>query len=187
MIDLIKLLQSIHPLSPDLISHLFKVIQVVDLPRKEFLLKAGRVCEHVYFLTDGLIRCFYEEESSAITSWFMKKGDIFVSIQSFYTQTVSNESIQAIEKSQVLTLHYKDLEYIYRNFPEFNVHGRVITEKYIVQLNMHYYLNKLKSASKRYEYFLENYGDLAHKISSKDIASFLNISEAHLSAVKSKR
>ncbi len=53
-----------------------------------------------------------------------------MSVESFFKQTKSFESIQAIEDCEVYYLDFKELQYIYRTYPEFNFAGRIVTEMY---------------------------------------------------------
>jgi CRP/FNR family transcriptional regulator, anaerobic regulatory protein len=57
----------------------------------------------IWFIEKGMLRCFYMLEDKEVSSWFMKEGDVTVSVESFFRQTISYESIQALEDS---TVHY---------------------------------------------------------------------------------
>ncbi len=114
------LLNSIFPVSSKLQQHLLTVLKSRILSKKQFLLKTGSVCNKVYFIEKGLIRCFYEKDDKEVCSWFMKEGDIIISVESFYNQMPSYENIQALEDCFVYYIEYDDLQFIYNNFPEFN-------------------------------------------------------------------
>jgi CRP-like cAMP-binding protein len=102
----------------------------MEIPKKHFLLKPGHICYNIYFVQQGLVRCFYIKNEKEVSSWFLKEGDVIVSVDSFFTQTVSYESIQALEDCVLHYISYTDLQYAYLHFPEFNFIGRILTEKY---------------------------------------------------------
>lgn len=60
----------------------------------------------------------------------MKEGNVIVSVESFFNQNTRYESIQAIEKSDVLCSNHEQLEEIYRTFPEFDFISKVLLQKY---------------------------------------------------------
>jgi len=62
----------------------------------------------------------------------MKEGDFMISVESFFNQKESYESIQALEDCEVYSASYNDVQNLYNKFPEYNFVGRVLTEKYYV-------------------------------------------------------
>src|SRR6202035_3157176 len=103
MDKLLAFLHSIFPLPSELREHLVQVLKNREFTRKEFLLKAGHVSRNIYFIEKGLVRSFYMLGDKDISACFMKEGDVVVSINSFFGQQPSRESIQALEDT---TVHY---------------------------------------------------------------------------------
>lgn len=127
---LLRSLESIHPMSDGCKEKLASFLRYKELPKKELLLQAGHICQHIFFIQKGLLRCFYFKNDVEICSWFMREGDVMISVESFFRQTTSYESIQALEDSELYYMQYSELQEIYRNFPEFNFIVRVLMEKY---------------------------------------------------------
>ncbi len=127
MEEVLKYLNSIYPLSDKLIYHFSTIIKPREILKKQYILKAGHTCQHIYYIQKGLLRCFYLKDNTEVCSWFMKEGDVFISVESFLKQKPSYEYIQAIEDSMLYYIDYRDLQYIYRNFSEGNIAGRVLT------------------------------------------------------------
>lgn len=184
---LIHYLNSIRPLSPELIAYLQGVLRERQLHKKEFLLKAGHICRTVCFIQSGLFRCFYEREGHDICSWFMKEGDVIISVASFFDQKESYESIQAIEDSSIYFIEFNQLEFAYRNFPEFNYVGRVLLQKYYQQSEQRLYALRMQRAHERYDHLLKSNASLVLRVPAKFIASYLGLSEAHFSVIKSRQ
>jgi len=59
------------------------------LKKKEMLLEKGRICKNIFFIEKGLIRCFYLLNEKEVSSWFMKEGDVIISVESFFKQLPS--------------------------------------------------------------------------------------------------
>jgi CRP/FNR family transcriptional regulator, anaerobic regulatory protein len=184
---LLYFLNSIHALSDGLQNYLFEILKTKELKKKDFLLKAGHVCRNVCFIEKGLLRCFYTKGDGEVSSWFMKEGDVIISIESFYQQKESYESIQAIEDSLVYFISYTELNYIYRTFPEFNFIGRVLTEKYYTLWAEQLYALRMQQATERYKWLMDHHPELILRVPAKYIASYLGIDETTLSKIKNVR
>src|SRR4051794_14705928 len=130
MEQLLFMLESIHPLSDGLKEFLLLHLKSKEVRKKELILKAGHICQHIYFIERGLLRCFYLNNDQEVCSWFMKEGDVIASVESFFEQKESYEYIQALEDSILHYISFKDLAFIYKNFSEFNYVGRELVQKY---------------------------------------------------------
>ena len=185
MHSVIPFLNEIFPLSDDCISELGCIIQEARFKKRSFLLKAGQVCTNIYFIQTGLIRSYTTHGNKQRCSWFMKEGDIIISIKSFYNQARSIEYIQALEDSTLSYISFSNLEKIYRKYLEFNFVGRMLTQKYY-QLWDDRLKTLHESAAERYVWLRDNHPELVQRVSTDDIASYLGISREHLQRIKYK-
>jgi CRP-like cAMP-binding protein len=184
MKELLEYLQSIHPLSPDLQEHLSQILQLKVVQKKEYLLKPGQVCNKIYFIEKGMARCFYMKYDKEISSWFMKEGDVIISVESFFSQKPSYECIQAIEDCVLHSMRQDELQYIFRHFPEFNYIARVLTEKYYTLSEQRLYSLRMERAFERYNYLINYHPELVKRVPSTFIASYLGITLETLSRIK---
>lgn len=187
MQELLQFLNSIHTLSEDLQNYLFTHLVELEFPKKHFLLKQGHICYNIYFVKRGLLRCFYIKDDKEVSSWFMAEGDVITSVESFFSQTVSYESIQTLEDCILYYISYKDLQYVYQTFPEFNFVGRVLTEKYYRLSEQRLYSLRMQRASEKYHYLLEYFPQLILRVPSKYLASYLGITEETLSRIRGQK
>jgi CRP/FNR family transcriptional regulator, anaerobic regulatory protein len=184
--QLLLYLNSIYKLSPELEIHLLSVVKHREIRKKEFLLKAGQINKEIAFIVSGLMHAFYMKEDTEVSSWFLKEGDVIVSVDSFYDQVPSYEYIRALENTSIYYIDYSELEYIYNNFMEFNYIGRVLTIKYLKIWTQQLYSIKMRSAEERYEWILQNHPELLLRVPHKLIASYLDLTAVTLSAVRHK-
>ena len=184
METLFYLLNSIQPMSDGLVNHLAQILKSRQLRKKEYLLKAGHICRVVGFIEKGLLRCFYVKGEVEVSTWFMKEFDVIISIESFYQQKESYESIQALEDTVLYYISYDELNYIYKTFPEFNFIGRVLTEKYYTLWAQQLYGLRMQQANERYKWLMDNHAELILRVPAKYIASYLGIDETTLSKIK---
>jgi len=159
----------------------------MEVSKKTYLLREGHICYNIYFIQKGLVRCFYTKDEKDISSWFMKEGDVIVSVESFFSQTVSYENIQALEDCMIYYLSYDDLQIAYNTFPEFNFIGRVLTEKYYKLSEQRLYSLRMQRAFEKYQYLLVNFPQLIQRVPSKYISSYLGITEETLSRIRAMK
>ena len=187
METLLNFLNTIWPLSESLKEYLFLHINLKEIPKKEYLLKAGQISRNVCFIQKGLLRCFYLKDGKEVSSWFMKEGDVIFSISSFYEQKAGFEYIQALEDCALFYITYDELEYIYRTFMEFNYVGRKLTIKYHQLWDEQLYSIRMQSAEERYDWLMTNHPELIQRVPAKHLASWLDITEVTLSQMKAKK
>ncbi len=187
MRELLQYFNTIYPLSSDLEQYLLSIFKVKELTKKSYILKQGQVCRNLYFIEKGLVRCFYIKDDKEVCSWFMKEGDLIISVESFFKQVISYENIQALEDCLVYYIDYKDLQYMYRHFIDSNFLARVVTEKYYMLSEQRLFSIRMQRAQERYQYLIDNFPELIQRVPSKYIASYLSITEETLSRIRGKK
>lgn len=186
MEELLQFLQSIHPLSEGLQKHLAQILKQRHLTKKDYLLKAGHICRNICFIKKGLLRCFYVKDDQEVCSWFMKEGDIIVSVESFFYQKESYESIQALEDSELYCIEHAQLEHIYRTFPEHNFVARVLLQHYYTLSEQRLYSLRMQRAEDRYAFLLKHHPELVLRVPTQYLASYLGIRRETLTRMKRK-
>lgn len=183
---LIKILNDVQPLSEKLKLSLIKQFKIEEVKKGKVLLHEKDICKNLWFLCDGLLRSYHNIGNKEITPRIMYTRHIVISPGSFFTQTPATESIETLADCVVAKLSFTDLQDIYKRFPEFNYHTRLITEQYFYKQEQRLYMLRKHDAAAKYNFFLENYADYLKDIPQKYIASFLNIAPETLSRTRSK-
>ena len=187
MKDLLALLNNIHPLSAGLQQYLTDKIKTRQAARKEIILQAGHLSRHIYFIQKGLLRTFYYEDGHEINSGFMLEGDMLAAVQSFFYQSASIESIQAIEDSRLSYICYNELQFIFTNFKEADFIGRVLMTRNYIAGEQRLHCLRMKKAAARYQFMLKYYPQLILRVPAKYMATYLGISEETLSRIRSRK
>ncbi|QEC77358.1 Crp/Fnr family transcriptional regulator [Mucilaginibacter ginsenosidivorax] len=183
---LLQVLNNINILTPQIKSQLESYLVEDHYAKKSILLKAGQVSQRIYFVKQGFTRAYYHKGESEFTSWFMGKGEIIVSVYSFFSRKPSFENIQVLEDSILQSINWDQLQSIYKNHPEFNLTGRLITEQYYIRSEERVINLQTLTAKQRYENLLSSYPDILQKASLGQIASFLSIKQETLSRIRAK-
>ena len=184
---LIKTLNSISILSEEIQDKIKEYLIEQSFSKKNLLLKAGQVSQRIYFIKKGFIRAYYYKGDNEFTSWFMGKGDIIVSVYSFFSRKPSFENIEVLEDCVLQSINWDQLQGLYTRYPEFNLTGRLITEQYYIKSEERAMNLQTMSAKQRYENLLLTYPDILQKASLGQISSFLGIKQETLSRIRAKR
>ena len=188
MEQLFAILNYLQTPPPGLLDRLSSFLVKKEFKKKEYLLREGQTSSKLYFIEEGLIRAYYtDKKDEEVTTWFMKDSDLIFSVESFYEQIPSFENIIAIEASTVWYITYHQLQALYKEFPAYNYHGRVLTEKYYIKSMKRQVALIKKTALERYQLLLEQEPYLLERASLQDIASYLGMTPEMLSKVRAKR
>lgn len=157
-----------------------------EFEKNELILEEGKICRHFYFLEKGLIRFYNNIDGNDLTKTFTIAPYCFTSKISFRKQTVSNESIQALEKTKVWQITYDDYKKL-ETLNSWNLFVRRLLNE-IQEFSETFYLDiRTMTAEERYKKILKEYPDeLIQKIPLKHLSSFLGIAPQSLSRIRKK-
>ena len=190
MEEFLTMLENIRPMSADLREHLLGILVERQVRKNDFLVRAGQINSHVYFIKSGLIRCYYRKEDAKtgsnreISIHFFMENDIIASTWSFIHQKPGSEWMVALEDCTVTVLGFADLEKAYALFPELNLHGRLLTQKYSTLWYTLLRGIRTQTARERYRFLLEYFPLLHQRIPDKYLASYLGINAVTFSRIK---
>jgi hypothetical protein len=82
---------------------------------------------------------------------------------------------------------WDQLQIIYADFPEYNFHGRQVTERYYIMAEESAILLRKKQPAARYKLLLQQQPGIIQRASLGQIASFLGITQETLSRIRGKK
>jgi CRP-like cAMP-binding protein len=184
--SVIATLDYFYPLSEGIKNYFRKHSYTCSFRKGKLLLKAGQICEHIYFIKRGAVRGFIKEGKKDITTWISAENEVVSSISALDAREPARENMQAIENCELLALTYDDFQDLYIKFPEFNIVARKVLQKYYQDAEGRAFIARLTNAENKYRLFITRYGHLANRIPLKYIASFLGITLETLSRVRKR-
>ncbi|WP_109700439.1 Crp/Fnr family transcriptional regulator [Chitinophaga deserti] len=170
-------------LSEKVVKELWKRCEFVRFKKDAVIVNHGEVCTHVLFAATGLVRLILKRERKEQTCWFMAEGDVVISVKSFYTQEPSEGRLVVMEDMDCIALHNDDLQFIYDKYIEFNVVGRLMTEKYHVLWDERITLLS-DSAVGRCKMLFKESPKFINRVSDAMLASYLGVNKSTLSRSK---
>lgn len=113
----------VHPVSDEATRYINQHSHSLQVERGTYLLKAGEICNHLYFIRKGAIRGYVKEGTKEVTTWITAENEMVTSIRGLSLQEPSLENIQAIEHCDLIVATYESLHYLYENCLEVNIVG----------------------------------------------------------------
>lgn len=163
----------------------FQNFQVKEYNKKDFLLKEGDTCQHLFFIISGLVRCFYTTEKGyehitqfALENWWLTNHE------SFLKEKASSTNIQALEKTTVLAINKKDLNNAFDQHPKLERLFRILSENMIMALQRKSDIYWQRNSKGRYESFSSKHPDFIQRVPQYMIASYLEITPEYLSEIR---
>jgi CRP/FNR family transcriptional regulator, anaerobic regulatory protein len=159
-----------------------------QIKKKQFILQEGDVCKNFNYVVKGCFKMYGVDNSGTEHNLlFAAEGEWITDLDSLHKERPSQLYIEAIEPSSILQITKGDLWYLYTNFPVFDRNFRVIIEDKYIELQNRLLQTFSKTASQRYEFFLEQYANLSHRLPNTQIASYLGITPEFLSKIRNER
>ncbi len=177
-------LNSILPLSPGVKSYLAGTIKSCYFGKNEIISREGEICDRMYLIKKGMVRGYFINEGTEITTWIDTENELFTSITGFFRHQKSREYIQSLEDTHCDYFEYEDYKYCLKNFPEIRQLHRILMEEYYIMAEHRVYLARILNARDRVKYFVENSKpDIVNRIPKKHLASFLAMRPETLSRI----
>jgi len=187
---------------PNLIKHILKnmelddhsievlntYIKPVSLKRKEFLLKEGQTCRSIYFVEKGCLRMFFINDKSAeqitqfaLDSWWISD------FQSFSDNKPSEYFIQAVEKSEILSIDERSFDALLKELPQLERYFRMIMQRaWAASQQRIKYMYEL-SKEEYYHHFCTSFPEFVQRVPQYMIASYLGLTPEYVSELRKKK
>ncbi len=161
------------------------LLQYQEIPGGHLLLEEGKLCRHVYFLEDGLLRYFVWRDGKDITKFFTNAPYCFTSQRSLVQRIPAQENIESLSPSTLWSLD-RDSAFELLKYPSWNTFVRLLIQE--VQFFTEQILEEIQqeTAEQRYRKMLLTGNALVQQVPLKHLASYLGIAPQSLSRIRKK-
>lgn len=164
-----------------------KSFQTVHVPKKTYLLEAGKVCDFEAFVVSGCFRIYLlDEKGQEYILYFAVEDWWLADLDSYNLEKPSLLYIEALEDSEVLWIPKHKKEALYGEIKEFERMFRMMTQRQCVALQRRIIQNLSMNAEERYVDFCVRYPKMRARLTNLQVAAYLGISHEFLSKIRRK-
>lgn len=179
-------LNKIYPLTETAQAAFEALLEPVELPKNEYLLREGDRAHHGYFLEEGLVRVFYNKDGNEYNKTFFTPGMFPTPITALLTSTASQLSFQALLPSQLVRFPFLKFRQLFDKHRCLESMMLRIMEEVWIKKEQHDIRMVTNDATTNYCIFREEYPELENQIPQYHIASYLGITPIQLSRIRAK-
>jgi CRP-like cAMP-binding protein len=154
------------------------------IKKKELLLRAGEVNNKMFYVQKGLLRVYYiREDGKEVNTWFVKEGQFVYACHSFHYQIPSEEYIEAMEDSTIMSIKKDTWLILLRNNHKLALFTVNELMTNIAEFSAQSDMLRMMNAEEKYAFLKIHKGDILDRISQKHLASYLGTDTTYLSKI----
>lgn len=185
--SLIKHINQYIPLTLEEEAIILDAFQRKHVPKKNFVLRAGNICNFEAYVLSGCFRLFYLDEKGVEHTFYFAVEDWWLAdLDSYNNQKASNINIEALEDSEILWIPKSRKEELYTEISGFEKMFRMMTQKQCIALQRRVIQGLSQSAEDRYLDFCQRYPHIRARLSNIQLAAYLGITHEFLSKIKKR-
>lgn len=178
-------LASFNMLSKEEIQLLVERGQTKTLKKGEYFIREGSICKDIAFVQSGLFRSFYHNSAGEeITYCFTFSNSFVTAYSSFLSQTPTFENVEALTDVTLFSIPGEVITRMEQNSLNFMRFSKTMAEQEFMRLEQRVLLLVRESAEYRYKDLLEKYPEYLQLIPLSHLASYLGITQRHLSRIR---
>jgi len=152
--------------------------------KKELLLREGEINDRMFYVQKGLLRVYFiNDDGKEINTWFVKEGEFVYACHSFHYQIPSEEYIEAMEDSVIMSIKKETWLMLLRNNHKLALFTVNELMANIAEFATQASVLRLMTGEKKYEYLKTHKSDILERISQKHLASYLGVETTYLSKI----
>ncbi|MCG8700017.1 MAG: Crp/Fnr family transcriptional regulator, partial [Bacteroidales bacterium] len=155
------------------------------IKKGKLFLKSGQMADKLAFIESGILRSFYyTAKEQQVSHTFAFPNDFITSYSSYLTGKKAQESIEAIVDTKIISYNKDYVSNLIENSANWRKVWTMITEAGIVKMEARLYQMQMSDAVTRYQNLVNDYPEFIQSIPLKHIASYLGITQRHLSRIR---
>ena len=187
MEELFNHIQKQVPINEEAKEKIRQYFTLIEVPKKEVLLKEGSICRALYFVVKGCLRLYFVDEKGkeqithfAIENWWL------TDYLAFQVEGLASFHIQAIENSILLKISREKLEELSTVVPQMDKYLRrnLQTAFGAGQHRIKFMFENSKEAF--FRDFIEKHPEFVQRVPQYMLASFLGLTPEYLSELRKK-
>ena len=177
--------KSFNILTDDEIENFIELPAKKDLKKADYFIREGETCKDVAFVLAGTLRSYYvTEKGEEVTYCITFPNNLITAYSSFITGQSTPENIQAINAVELMVVRKDTIDDLALKNPNWVKFLKVVAEQQYVELEKRIFQFKKSNAAQRYSDLLKNQPAFIQHIPLQYLASYLGITQRHLSRIR---
>ena len=166
------------------VANLSPILTATHVEKGERLHEENATCYDLFLVEAGVLRSFYFVDGKDVTAHFAMEYGIIGAADSIVRGKKSRYNIEALERSDVYVLDYREMESFLDRHPHLERSARRLTQLIYIDLVERLEGMTFLSAKDRYEHLMQRYPGITQRVNLGHIASYLGITQETLSRVR---
>lgn len=156
-----------------------------NLKKQDYFIREGETCKEVAFVLSGIFRSFYiSHKGEEITYCITFQDNLMTAYSSFITGQSTVENIQAITDVELLIIPKGTIDELVLKSPNWVKFLKIVAEQQYIELEKRIFQLQKNNALIRYSDLLNNQPEYIQNIPLQYLASYLGITQRHLSRIR---
>ena len=165
--------------------HVVSNFYPIHAKKHSSLIQIGERVDHLYFVLEGFIRCFYvDDQGNEVTAEIMGPQHFVTAFESFVEGKNSRITVECITDAKLLSISKAGYDSMNEVVAEWSVFCNSIYERYLFRNNKRVHALQNLSAKARYQQLMERQPELVLHTPIKYLASYLGIRPQSLSRIR---
>lgn len=186
MDSLINEIEKYISVSEELRIDLTKIFELKQLDKSEKIIREGQFNVPLVFIENGILRCFILKNEKDITNAFYFENTFITDYEALLQSKAAKLNFEAIEASKVYILSAEKLFKLTETYPELREWGAKMAESLFAKVLGNNSMLKSDTPEERYLSMLHEKPKIIQRIPLHYVASYLGISQVHLSRIRKK-
>ncbi|MCD8193928.1 MAG: cyclic nucleotide-binding domain-containing protein [Tannerellaceae bacterium] len=161
------------------VSELKSRTHVLEVKKRDYILRTGEICKEAYFINKGLFVNFYigEKGNESVTGFASDTEHPFLSAIGYFNQTPSEFEIRALEPGELICFSRTNIEELSMRYPSFAAYYQNVMLSIISKLYSLFAIRQSTTAEEFLRYLYDNNLWMINRIPDKYIACYMGISQ----------
>ncbi len=163
-------------------------VLVERFPKRAIIQHFAQVSDRIYFVHSGLTRTYYiDKNGNDISSGFYKEFDFVFSPYNFLNSDLSEEAVEILEKSTLISLKHEYVDRFYGMYPQTVKLGFLLHRHYSIINDERLRVMRELTNEELYLWFLDRHPDLYGRVPYNMLASFLGMAKETMSRLQKRK
>ena len=171
-------------LSIDELRQLLAYCELRQFDKKQIILKAGEIDDHLSIIVRGLVRKYIYVGKTEQTLQLATEGHVVNSEISFLKREPSIVELQTLQPTMMISLRYNKMMEALERYPPGERLGRLILSKMYTKKDERRFDRALRNVRERFLEYVNRHPHMLQRVPQRYLASYLNIKPETFSRLK---